>query len=154
MKIVYFDRDSIDTKKWDSCIARSVNSSVYAYAWYLDIVAPQWGALVANDYSAVFPLPYSSKYGVTYVYQPSFTQYLGIFSSEQITNEVVSKFFAAIPAKFQHISIYLNPFVKGVKESVNSSRTTFNLDLIQPFHTISFRYSESIKKKCTQSNCQ
>lgn len=146
MKITYYNRESIDTKKWDSCIARAVNSSVYAYAWYLDIVAPQWGALVANDYSAVFPLPFSTKYGITYVYQPNFTLYLGVFSREQITNEVVSSFFAAIPLQFQHISIYLNPFIKAVKESVTSSRTAFNLDLIQPFHTISLRFSEAIKK--------
>ncbi len=146
MKIVYINRGSIDTKKWDSCIARSVNSSVYAYSWYLDIVAPQWGALVANDYSTVFPLPFSTKYGITYVYQPGFTQYLGIFSRDQISDEVVSSFFAAIPPQFQHVSIYLNPFIKAVKGSVTSSRTTFNLDLIQPFHATLLRFSETVKK--------
>ena len=69
MKITYVKRDDIDTAKWDSCIARSVNGIVYAYSWYLDIVAENWDALIGDDYQAVFPLPHNVKYGISYIYQ-------------------------------------------------------------------------------------
>ena len=112
MKIEFLKRDDIDTTKWDNCIARSVNGIVYAYSWYLDIVAENWGALIADDYQAVFPLTYNKKYGISYIYQPLFTQQLGLFSVGSISHTLVSEFLQAIPSEFKFIAISLNTFIK------------------------------------------
>jgi hypothetical protein len=66
-----------------NAIARSFNGIVYAYSWYLDIVSPGWDALVKDDYKSVMPLTWRKKYGIKYLYQPFFTQQLGVFSSDK-----------------------------------------------------------------------
>ena len=57
--IRFVEHNEVDTDKWDQCIKRSINSTPYAFSWYLDIVVSNWNALILNDYEAVFPLPTS-----------------------------------------------------------------------------------------------
>ena len=82
-----YANSEIDKAKWDSCVVDSNNALIYAYSWYLDIVSPNWVALIKGDYKVVFPLPAKKKLGVSYISQPLFTQQLGLFSSE-ISNNV------------------------------------------------------------------
>ena len=58
MEIKYLQNSEIDRKKWDRCIATSLQQLPYAYSWYLDAAAENWDAIVINNYEAVFPLPY------------------------------------------------------------------------------------------------
>jgi hypothetical protein len=46
MKINYIKRKDLDIEKYDACIENSSQSRVYAFSWYLDIVAGKWDALV------------------------------------------------------------------------------------------------------------
>lgn len=152
MKITYVKRDDIDTAKWDSCIAHSVNGMVYAYSWYLDIVAEHWDALIGDDYKAVFPLTYNTKFGISYLYQPFFTQQLGLFSSGYISHGLVSKFLEAIPQKFRFISINLNTFIKfDYPGGKVTPRITHHLDLIEPYAKISSRYSNNTKRNVSKA---
>lgn len=147
MKITYVKRDDIDTAKWDSCIARSVNGIVYAYSWYLDIVAENWDALIGDDYQTVFPLPYNVKYGIPYIYQPFFTQQLGLFSLGSINPALVSEFLDAIPRSFRYIDLNLNTFVRvDYPNAKVFPRVTYHLDLIEPFDVITSRYSSNTKR--------
>ena len=59
--IKYRTYDKIDKRRWDECIAKSFNGSVYAWSWYLDVVHPKWDALVENDYERVMPICGSKK---------------------------------------------------------------------------------------------
>lgn len=152
MKIEFLKRDEIDTTKWDNCIARSVNGIVYAYSWYLDIVAENWGALVADDYQAIFPLTFKKKYGISYIYQPLFTQQLGLFSTGSINHELTSQFFDAIPNEFKFIAINLNTFIKVNYPSAKViPRVTYHLDLIEPYSVISSRYSSNTKRNVSKA---
>ncbi|MFP4557371.1 MAG: hypothetical protein ACLFNU_10910 [Bacteroidales bacterium] len=152
VNIKYVKRDDIDTEKWDACIAKSVNGIVYAYTWYLDIVARDWDALVANDYEAVFPLTFNVKFGISYLYQPFFTQQLGLFSIRPITPMLVQDFIKAIPTQFRHIDINFNTFVKlNISSATIVPRITHHLDLIEPYHIISSRYSKNTKRNISKS---
>ena len=42
--------------KWDTCVEGSVNAKIYAFSWYLDIVASAWSGLVYGDDELVFPI--------------------------------------------------------------------------------------------------
>ncbi|MCX6283824.1 MAG: hypothetical protein NTW31_06290 [Bacteroidetes bacterium] len=95
--ISYLKHNEIDRARWDGCISRSLNRRVYAFSWYLDIVAPAWEALVSDDYLSVFPLTPGRKAGVCYLFQPFFTQQLGLFSSNPIGEENAEKFMSSIP---------------------------------------------------------
>jgi len=106
--IHYLKRNQLNTLKYDACIKASINSRIYAYSWYLDIVADNWDALVLNDYEAVMPLPWRSKYLIKYIYPPAWTQQLGVFSPTIISKELVSRFLKSIPKKFKKITIQFN----------------------------------------------
>ncbi len=106
--IHYFSNHQIDKRKWDTCIDHSLNGRIYAYSWYLDIVSPGWDALVEDDYLSVFPLTYGRKFGIKYLFQPFFTQQLGLFSTVEIDSPKVSEFLLSVPEEFSYIEIHLN----------------------------------------------
>ncbi|HBH48272.1 MAG TPA: hypothetical protein DDX98_06515 [Bacteroidales bacterium] len=78
-QINHITHKNIDKAAYDKCIADAPNRLVYAFSWYLDIVSPNWNALIVNDYEAVMPLPFKSKLGLRHLYQPWFSQQLGVF---------------------------------------------------------------------------
>ncbi len=152
MKIRYLKRKDIDTAKWDNCIARSVNGIVYAFSWYLDIMAKRWDALIGDDYRAVFPLTYNTKYGIRYVYQPSFTQQLGLFSTTRANNALLSAFLDAIPKHFRLIDIKLNTHLNVDYPPANIiTRVTYHLDLTEPYDLLSSRYSKNHRRNLSKA---
>jgi hypothetical protein len=101
--IQHLKHKEIDKSKWDKCISESQLALPYALSWYLDVVSPNWHALVFNDYEFVFPLPIKSKFGLSYFVQPVFTQQLGIFGKENLTPIVVNWFLKNIPRKLKSV---------------------------------------------------
>ena len=145
--IRYLTNEEIDKKKWDDCIKESFNGLVYAYSWYLDIVAEGWEALVEDDYERVFPLTGNKKMGINYLFQPPFTQQLGISSKGVLSENVVDSFINSIPAKFKFIEINLNSFNKVDAEKYSSKPwLTHLLDLIKPYESTFKSYSTNLKR--------
>jgi len=145
MKISYLKQDEIDIKKWDNCIAGSINGIVYAYSWYLDVVSEKWEALVLGDYETVMPLTYNKKFGISYLYQPAFTQQLGVFSSQNLSEEIVFRFIKSIPKKYSFVEICLNKFnlisqVNGIRVK---QKITYELELIQDYESLFRRYKKN-----------
>ncbi|MEI6556327.1 MAG: hypothetical protein WCL70_12125 [Paludibacter sp.] len=97
MKILHLRNKEIDYQRWNECISLAHNGLIYACAWYLDVVSPDWEALVTADYSYVMPLPLKSRYKIPYLVQPVLTQQLGIFSTHEITEKIVLRFIKEIP---------------------------------------------------------
>jgi hypothetical protein len=145
--IQYLSNSTIDRRKWDECIARSFNGIVYAYSWYLDIVSPDWDALVKDDYKSVMPLTWRKKYDIKYLFQPFFTQQLGIFSAEKSDADLVQTFLDAIPTQFQFIEINLNTFnLSNLSISSIKKNLTHELDLIESYENIAKNYSDNLKR--------
>lgn len=108
MEIRYFRHKDIDKQKWDHVVQHDKTTLPYAHSWYLDTIAPGWEALVLNNYKAVMPLTWKRKLGICYLYQPYFTQQLGVFSTTVCTPAMINSFLAAIPKHFRYIDIQLN----------------------------------------------
>lgn len=106
--IFYIKRKDLDVKKYDTCVEDAFNSRIYAFSWYLDIVADNWDALILDNYKAVMPLPWRQKYLIKYIYPPAWTQQLGVFSSNEISENLVRDFLKSIPNKFRKITIQFN----------------------------------------------
>lgn len=134
--IKYIKRKNLDTKKYDDCIENALNSRVYAFSWYLDIVADNWDVLVLNDYEAVMPLPWRRKYLIKYVYPPCWTQQLGVFSSVKIDTELIKLFLNSIPKKFLKVTVQLN----SGNALLSSSEVRFNYIL-----PLSHSYRETVR---------
>ena len=143
--IKYLTQQQIDREKWDACIERSSNGLIYGYSFYLDNMAKHWDALVLNDYEAVMPLTWNKKYGVLYLYQPPFTQQLGVFSCSLLPEELLPAFISVIKKHFRFAEIFLN-----FQNQCNGLplKTNFILSLKEKYDTICKGYGrDAIKNK-------
>ena len=156
LNIQYLTRDKIDIEKWNSCIDTADNGLIYAYSFYLDHIARQWGALVLNDYEAVMPLTWNKKYGIYYLYQPFLTAQLGTFG-KNISAEVLEAFLNSVPTKFKYWDFYLNhKNVFALNKFNLYQRSNYVLDLNRPYGDIINGYRGNIIrniKKAEQMNC-
>ena len=153
--IRYLANNEIDPEKWDNCIEEAFNGMVYAKTWWLDMVAPGWEGLVSDDYESVMPLVGNRKYGINYLYQPAFTQQLGVFSKLVLSEHLVNDFIEAIPRKFKFAEINLNTFNKFSGEVIESqSWRTHELELIKRYESLAKSYSTNLRRniKKAESN--
>ena len=148
--IHYLQHNDIDKTKWDATI--EVCGNIYAYSWYLDIVHPQWEALVEDDYQSVMPLTGGKKFGVNYLFQPYFVQQLGVFSKSPMTAEKTEAFLKAIPSAYRFAEIRLNEgnvFEEG-SQGVEYHRNVL-LDLNRDYETIRANYHQNTKRNLAKA---
>ncbi|MCF8230037.1 MAG: GNAT family N-acetyltransferase [Bacteroidales bacterium] len=145
--IKHLSYNRIDKRKWDLCISKSFNGNIYGYSWFLDIVAENWEALVQDDYDRVFPLTWKKSFGVHHLYQPFFTQQLGIYSKNILTHEVVSAFLEKIPERFRYTEIFLNAYNKPDEKKYKvEQQVNHELDLIKPYQNLAKSYSKNMRR--------
>ncbi|MDZ4847448.1 MAG: hypothetical protein SH857_18085 [Chitinophagales bacterium] len=145
--IQYLQRKEVDDNKWNACIQQAANSYPYAFTWYLDCVAEQWDALVSGDYDAVFPLVWNRRFLIHYLYQPMFTQQLGVFSKNVLDEKTLHDFLEAIPVRYCFIEInvnYQNPVRHPSFEII--PRTNSYLELQSPYEKLYQAYHENTKR--------
>ena len=73
----------LDKVIWDKKICSSASPSFFMLSWVLDILHPNWDALVYLNYEAFMPIPKAKKIGLTYVFQPKFIRSLSIFNENE-----------------------------------------------------------------------
>jgi hypothetical protein len=142
-QIRYLKRQELELEKWNTCIDESHNRLVYGYSSYLDTMSKNWDALVLNDYRAVMPLTWNKKWGIKYLYQPPFTQQLGIFSKEVITVDIINNFLRKLAEHFSFAEIFLN--YKNTHPGL-TSHTNFILDLYKGYETILEGYKYNLTR--------
>lgn len=142
-QISYIENNQINRSKWDGCINQAIGGVVYGYSWYLDIVCPNWNALVLGDYEAVMPLTGKNKLGFNYLFQPYFTQQLGVFSKEKPNSSLINSFITSIPKKYKYIEINFN-YLNSFSESDSFlKQVTCHLDLISPYEKLRKGYNQN-----------
>jgi len=142
--IQYLENYQINKQKWDACVAKSFNGIIYAYSWYLGIVSPDWKGLVEDDYISVMPLCSRKKIGISYLFQPFFTQQHGVFSTARLTEDKTNEFLSSIPTIFKLIEINLNTFNKTSDTSFTiEKKSNIELDLIESYENIAKNYSQN-----------
>lgn len=148
--IRYLEHNAIDRQKWDDLVAS--HGLIYAQSWYLDVVHPDWEALVLDDYEAVMPLTGGKKFGVHYLFQPFFVQQLGIVSRQPLSPETQSEFLLSIPKKYRFAEIRLNEsnafneHIQGVEYHRNVI-----LNLNQDYDSIRAHYHTNTKRNLAKA---
>lgn len=154
MAIKYIHREHLDEEKYNQCIETSIQSKIYAFSWYLDIVCDQWSVLVLDDYEAVMPVPWRKKYGFTYVYQPLWVLQLGLFSKTASFAEL--EFINELNNRFKYIELRLNIDNSLQNFTSLSSLNTFQyLDLEDSYEILSKKFNRNRRrelKKAEQAN--
>lgn len=143
----------IEKDKWDACIDNSLNAIIYTYSWYLDIVCPNWEALILDDYIAVMPIAVNKKYGIKYIYPPYFAQQLGVFSKETISQELVENFLTAIPDRYKFIEMTLNTH-NTFDTAVYTTKKNTNLELRldKPYLALQKYFSEDTQRNIKKAD--
>ena len=83
----------LDKVIWDKKISASASPSFFMLSWVLDILHPNWDALVYLNYEAFMPIPKAQKYGLTYVFQPKFIRSLSIFNENEDHRSAIISIF-------------------------------------------------------------
>ncbi|MEA4936266.1 MAG: hypothetical protein VB102_06440 [Paludibacter sp.] len=138
MLIKHLSHKSIDKEKWDQLISCASNGLIYAKSWYLDIVSPNWEALVSDDYSYVFPIPIKRKYKLPYIVQPPLSQQLGIFSNQAVTDDVIRLFIQKLPSYSYELNLNEHNHLRGLNGVPN-----YILNLNKTYKEISSAYSKN-----------
>ena len=146
-EIKFVVNKDIDRTKWDQCIANSPFGIVYAHSWYLDRICQKWDALICGDYLYIMPLVNNIKYGISYIYQPFFTQQLGVFSGLPTELAIVDQFLNAIPKQFRLTDMNLN--IGNTLKTPNfgfRNNTTYHLNLQPEISTIRAGYNSNTRR--------
>lgn len=101
-------RKEIDVSRWDDLIEHSTAETIYPYSWYLDAVSENWSALVVDDYRFVMPVIWKKKAGMKYIYQPFYTQQLGVFSKEYVDPALIQEILKILYKKFRFAGMNFN----------------------------------------------
>lgn len=154
--IRYLRNHEIDKLRWDQCIDNADNGRIYAYSFYLDHMSRQWDALVLNDYEYVMPLPWNSKFGIRYIYQPFLAAQLGVFGGAKAA-ELAGRFIASLPRSFKLVELSLNSSnLSGFSPAGIVKRNNFLLRLDKSYEELYTNYSENNRrniKKALQAGC-
>lgn len=142
-------RNQLDEKKYNDCISKSIQTRIYAYSWYLDVVADHWSALILDDYEAVMPLPWKRKYGLAYITQPFFTQQLGLFSKEELREDTIAHFLKHIPKRFLKIALQFNS-QNFFHSSILAKKTNYLLSLNAKYNSLYKGFSKGRKHAIQQ----
>ncbi len=146
--IRYLHRKEIDTGKWDEVIAQSQVETIYPYSWYLDAVAANWSGLIVDDYSFIMPVVWKQKYGLRYLYQPFYTQQLGVFSKEYVDPVLIKELLVKLRKKFRFASINLNTMNLVGEEPPFTvyDKSNYVLHLKDPYEKIYTSFSTNTKR--------
>ena len=148
----YLRNHEIDYRKWDECISKSLNGNIYGWSWYLDIVCKGWDAIVDHEYATVLPLPNNRKYLIDYIYPPFFAQQPGIFSVNEINENICYDFLNAIPPHFKFIE--MNLAIGNRFAPVSFSRRElpdYILEMGKPYDEIRRGYSDNHDRNVKKS---
>lgn len=149
MSIAYVHHHQIDPVKWDACINNASNSLIYAQYAYLKAMTQNWDAVVIDDYKGVIPLVWKKKFGIKYIYQPAFIQYLGIFFKGEIDNNLVAECIAIAKAHFKYIDTTVNFPKQSIPVSSNDhaeEKINYILDLNNSYTEIFDNYHAHFHK--------
>ena len=151
--IRYLTHNQIDTQRWDDCIEKSPDALVYVWSWYLDVVHPDWEALVEDDYETVMPLAGGRKFGINYLFQPFFTQKFGVFGKNKVSTDKIQEFLEAIPEKFQFAEFRLNGLkgVKGINGVKGLNHRNIELDLSPEYSVLAGNYHSNTKRNLAKA---
>ena len=149
--ITYIKRKDLEVEKYDACIENSLQSRVYAFSWYLDIVADNWDVLVLDDYKAVMPIPWKKKYFIRYVHPPLWLLELGVFSLDANINFQI--FFKTLFRAFRFVESRLNTDMKIDADSVFLEPKEMQvLSLEQGYDAVFNNYRKDRKKDLAKAN--
>jgi hypothetical protein len=138
---------AVDKIKWDQCVSNANNGLIYSTYDYLDAMCDQWHGVICNDYETVMALPWRSKFGIRYLYEPAFIQQLGWVGEAIVPgNEIVEACFAFAP-----YGDMLFNFANRVALTDAQKRTNLVVELSTGYDHITSNYKKDLQQDLKKS---
>ncbi|WP_019948393.1 GNAT family N-acetyltransferase [Hymenobacter aerophilus] len=144
----------LDLAAWDACVAGARQAVPYAHSWWLQATASRWDALVQQEpetgrYLSVWPLPAKWRPGGRQVYQPPFTQQLGLISCNE-DEPAIGPELTRLTQCYTRLYAQLNE-ANGVPEATGGftleTRQTYHLDLSPAYETLRASYCPDYRRR-------
>lgn len=148
--IKYVKQKDLDVNKYDACIEKSIQSRVYAFSWFLNIVADSWDVLVYKDYEAVLPIPYMRAKRYLFqkkIIQPFFCQQLGVFSQTKNSDLELAFYNELLKKKPKVYNFNSDNSLPNFK----TNRVNYELFLDKTYKEIFSSYRKDRKHRVNQS---
>jgi len=158
MKLIHLKHNEIDKVQWEKSILNAVNGNLYAFAWYLDIVSPNWEALVGEHYEIVIPLPVKKIFGTKMIIQPLFAQQLGFFSTNVKYLSNIEDYVKQVATLYPYCNINTNKLnlIESIQDNniVIHHKINYELDLIATYSYIYSKYHTNTKRNLIKAQQQ
>lgn len=153
LNIKLLTNQQIDKNRWDKTMESSQNGIVYGYSWFLDSVFPNWTALVSEDYTYIFPITSNRKFGLSYWYSPIYTMQLGIFSSNELSDEVLKFFYASLPNSIISYDFSVHAKIQQIPDGFSSTiKTCQYIDLTASYVDLKKDYTTNLIRNLKKAN--
>ncbi|WP_139924661.1 GNAT family N-acetyltransferase [Hymenobacter sp. DG01] len=151
----------IDLAAWDACVNSARQVVPYACAWWLQATAGRWDALVEVEeatgrYLAVWPLPVKWRPWGQEVYQPPFTQQLGLLTCHEHSPTLRQMLTAGKLPRYPRFYTQLNDGNEGESAAftpalnqglVVNQRQTYHLPLTKPYEQLLAAYAPDYRRR-------
>lgn len=148
-------RSQLDTRAYDACVDASPHGMIYGLSWWLDVVSPDWDCLVwfeNETYAAVLPVPVRQKYGIRFVHQPLFCQFLGVYGA--VSDETAASFLPELVRRYRFVaslSLSYPPMPEVWPSGTVTPFVTHLLSLDRSYEDIRGGYNQNRKRNLQQS---
>lgn len=134
--------EKIDRSQWNRCVNESENGLIYSQYDYLTNMCDNWHGLVINNYEAVMALPWRSKLGIRYLYQPAFIQQLGLIGNGNADNDAI---IASIHSFVKYGDVLFNYSNTDLAKNTSAAkRVNLVIDLSREYSIISTNYKKDL----------
>lgn len=86
--VKHISHQELDFKKWDALILQHSDADPFLVSSWLNVAAPGWSALVADDYKAVFPIFSKKKIRWWLFDLPNFVQKISVYGDESYKADI------------------------------------------------------------------
>jgi hypothetical protein len=153
---------ALDLACWEACVAASPGAPPYVQAWWLAATARRWDAVVelgpAGEYRSLLPLPTKWRPQGRVVYQPLFTQQLGLVLTAESQQRDLAAYLAVAAQYCDQLYQQLPPMAVPLPQLppgfIATERLTYHLDLGPDAEVLRAAYAPDYRRRLRRHAAQ
>ncbi|WBA40659.1 GNAT family N-acetyltransferase [Hymenobacter canadensis] len=144
----------LDLSAWDACVARATQQVPYAQSGWLAATAGRWDAVVETSpqghYVSVLPLPALRRPWGRVLYQPAFTQQLGLLTTADSRHRELLDYLPLLRGHYAQGYLQLHTGQELASEPPGfqlTERRTYHLPLAPDYATLLTGYTADYRRR-------
>ena len=154
MPLLLLRHHQLDLSAWDTCVAQAGQVVPYAQSWWLAATAGRWDAVVetgpAGEYRSVLPLLLKRRPWGREVYQPAFTQQLGLLTTAASRHLELLDYLPLLRGRYARLYAQLHTqqeLASAPPGFALAERLTYHLPLTLSYATLQAAYTADYRRR-------